>query len=72
MNSQDQEYLDKLTVKTTASETFTGQESRRLARLIYRRFGNDRAVALLAWRRLLENNCSQSAFERLLGLNEMF
>lgn len=42
-------------IHTTAREWFTLDESRALARLVYKRFGNDPDVATAAWRRLLES-----------------
>lgn len=53
-------------ITTTAGEPFTEHESRALARLVYKRWGNDLAAAAVAWRRLLQNNCSDEAFRRLV------
>lgn len=53
-------------ITTTAGETFTGGEATEMARLILRRWGNDMAAAASAWRRLMQNNCTDAAFEQLV------
>lgn len=49
-------------IYTVANEPFTYEEHCQLAALIYKRFGWDDASAACAWRRLLENNCSDYDF----------
>ena len=58
--------MTDLNVITTKGERFTEAENFKLAKLIYKRFGNDLIEATAAWNRLLENNCSQSDFLRLV------
>jgi len=58
---------DNTTVTTTAGESFTGEDSKQLARLIYRRLGRDMHVAANAWRRMLQNDCSDEQFSVLVG-----
>lgn len=41
-----------------------------LARLIYERWGNDLPAAAVAWRRLYQNNCSDSEFKKLVDGSE--
>jgi hypothetical protein len=53
-------------IHTTANERFTAAESRELARLILKRWGNDLPAAACAWRRLMQNNCSDAAFQRIV------
>ena len=54
-------------IRTTAGETFTKSESQEMARLIYKRFGKELSAAAAAWRRLLQNNCSDHQFASLLS-----
>ena len=54
------------TVKTVNGSVFTMEQSQQLANLIYQRFGFDIDAASNAWRRLLENNCSNHDFEKLI------
>ena len=56
-----------LSVTTTARETFTTEETRQMARLVYKRFGRDLAVATLAWRRMLQNSATESDFARMVA-----
>lgn len=56
----------KPTITTTAGESFTWEEHKSLARLVYKRFGRNLEAAAAAWRRLLENSCQVSDFARLL------
>ena len=51
---------------TTAGEIFTKKETVNLARLVFKRFGNDLDSATDAWQRLLQNNCSPVEFLELL------
>jgi hypothetical protein len=57
-------------VTTTADEVFTVKDTVRLAALIYKRFGYDAKSATAAWRRLHENNCSESDFVCIAKLAE--
>jgi len=57
--------IEKSPIVTTAGEEFTIRDSHVLAKLILKRFGNDIGSATLAWRRLLQNNCSEADFKRL-------
>lgn len=50
------------TITTTARETFTAEESQQLAALIHKRWGWDDAAAAVAWRRLMQNDCSDHDF----------
>jgi hypothetical protein len=56
-------------IHTTAKEIFSALESTQLARLIYKRFGRDIPAAADAWRRLLQNNCTDNQFIELLQLS---
>jgi len=58
--------LSNLTVTTTNGSKFTGEDSARLAFLIYRRFGCHLEGACEAWRRMLQNDCPLSAFADLV------
>lgn len=58
--------LDKLTVTTTSGDTFTGKDHAKLAQLIYARFGRDLSAATAAWRRMLQNSCTEADFEALV------
>lgn len=62
------EWLDNLWVHTTDGTTFTGQQHRELAKLIYARFGHSLRAAASAWRALLQNDCSEREFARIAGL----
>lgn len=55
-----------MTITTTAGEKFTRAESVQMAQLVYKRFGRDLAAATAAWNRLLQNNCTATAFAILL------
>lgn len=55
------------TAITTNGNRFSDDDHRLLAMLIFRRFGENLNIAASAWRRLLQNNCSDSDFQRLLG-----
>lgn len=57
--------MDNLDVTTTDGATFSTEDSRELARLVLRRWGGDMAAAAVAWRRLMQNNCSDDSFRRL-------
>lgn len=58
-------YLHKLDVTTTNGQTFSGADHARMAALIFRRFGEDTAVACAAWRRLLGNSTTEADFAAL-------
>lgn len=66
-NSDTDLRLSKPTITTTAGESFTWEEHKALARLVYKRFGRNLDAACLAWRRLLENSCPISDFADLVG-----
>ena len=53
-------------VVTTKGETFSHIESCRMAYLIWKRFGKNKRSAAAAWRRMLENNCSDEQFMGLV------
>jgi hypothetical protein len=53
-------------VRTTAGETFTSDEHKQLARLVFKRFGNDRTAATIAWRRLFQNSTTEWDFQKLI------
>jgi len=57
--------MDK-TVTTTAGKKFTETDHVALARLVYRRFGNDLGAATRAWQRMLQNSCSEADFNAML------
>ena len=52
---------------TTAGHPFTWGEHVLLARMIYKRFGNDANAAAAAWRRMLGNNATVAEFMRLVN-----
>ncbi len=56
-----------LSVRTTAGETFSDAETRALAKLVYKRFGNELSVATAAWRRMLQNSTDERGFEKLIA-----
>ena len=58
---------DRSPITTTNGETFTYADHCDLAVLIYRRFGRDIDVALKAWHRLMENNCTWQAYMALVS-----
>lgn len=45
-------------ITTTAKEIFYGDESCRMAALIYKRFGNNLELATKKWREMLQNSTS--------------
>lgn len=47
---------------TTADEVFTDKEHQLLAAFVYKRFGWDPAAAAAAWRRMMQNDCSDQQF----------
>lgn len=53
-------------VQTTAGETFSADEHKKLARLVFKRWGNDLAAATVAWRRLFQNCTNEAQFEALI------
>ena len=53
-------------IKTISGATFSEKQSQALAHLIFLRFGRNKFDATLAWRRLLDNNCSVSSFMKLV------
>ena len=57
-----------LSVTTTAGEKFTEADSRKLATLIFKRFGREIVSATAAWNRMLQNNCNTRQFEALVDL----
>lgn len=57
-------------IKTTYGETFNHNDSADMAYMIYRRFGRNIEAAHSAWRRLLQNNCELSQFEKLVTLGQ--
>jgi len=57
---------DDRTITTTAGEPFTHEESCELARIIYKRWGRDPKAAAVAWRRLLQNSCTDIQFMALV------
>ena len=54
--------LHNLSVRTTSGEVFSGQESAKMASLIYRRFGKNLPLAAFKWRQMLGNNVSNEDF----------
>lgn len=56
-------------VTTTAGETFSYEESCQLAGLIFKRFGRDIAAAAAAWRRLLQNSCTDEQFQEMVDFD---
>ena len=58
-------------VKTTSGENFTDRESALMAFMVYKRFGRNAIDAVIAWRRLLQNNCPDYAFWTLVEAGEI-
>lgn len=54
-------------ITTTSGKTFTHAEHQELARLIYKRFGENLSAATAAWRRLLQNDTTEGEFADLMG-----
>ena len=52
---------------TTSGHPFTWAEHVMLARLIYKRFGNDANAAAGAWRRMLQNSATVGDLMRLVN-----
>lgn len=57
-------------ITTTNGKPFTHVESVDMARLVFKRFGDDPEAAAAAWRRLLENGCPVADFMALVEYNE--
>ena len=57
-------------VTTTAGEKFDYRQFSQLAHLVYKRFGNNLASATAAWRRMLENDATESDFQEMLGMKD--
>lgn len=55
-----------MTVTTTDGSVFTKLESVAMARLVFKRFGHNLSDATDAWRRLLQNDCTESDFMDLV------
>ncbi len=55
-------------ITTTNGETFTLDEHRDLARLVFKRFGRNCDAAAKAWRRLMENSTSVGEFMDLINV----
>jgi hypothetical protein len=47
-------------------DEFTQDDAAELAQLVFRRFRCDQQAATEAWRRLMQNNCSEEAFMSLV------
>jgi hypothetical protein len=60
---------DQATITTTIGTAFDIEDTQLLAMLILNRFGNDYSNAAKAWRRLLQNSCSENDFRILAGEN---
>lgn len=58
--------LSRYNVTTTNGEVFTGEQSAKLAFLVYVRFGRNLGSAHSAWKRMLQNNCSLMHFSELV------
>lgn len=54
-------------IGTTNGMPFTTDESKLLAMLVFKRFGNDPQSATAAWRRLLQNNSGEGDFKQMIG-----
>lgn len=54
-------------ITTTARQEFTDNDHRQLALLVCRRFGWDLEGATAAWRRMLQNSCTEEQFLELVG-----
>lgn len=55
-----------MTIRTTNGEVFSDAEQRALARLVFKRFGKDKAAFSAAWRRMLQNNAEDHEIAKLL------
>jgi len=58
-------------ITTTSKETFTHGHACDLAWMIYLRFGRDMPSAAAAWRRLLQNNCTDAQFADLVEHSDL-
>lgn len=54
-------------ITTTCGEKFTEKDHARLAWLIHLRFGRDVEAGAAAWRRMLQNSCSNAQYEDLVN-----
>lgn len=56
-----------MSITTTCGERFTREDSAQLAYMIHVRFGRVIAVSAAAWRRMLQNNCTDAQFAELVN-----
>jgi len=56
-------------ITTTSGKKFDGTDHRALARLMFKRFGEDKEAFCAAWRRMLQNNAPDSDILYLLRLD---
>ena len=59
--------MDIKDTKTTDGEIFTYQEACEMARLVFKRFGNQPGAASTAWNRMMEINIKPWEFMRLVN-----
>jgi hypothetical protein len=53
-------------ITTVCGEKFNYEDSCDMAFMIYRRFGREMEDAHIAWKRLLQNSCEFSQFEKMV------
>jgi len=53
-------------ITTTNGESFSLDEHKKLARLVYKRWGRDLEAATVAWRRLFQNSTTTDQFQELI------
>ena len=69
MAGSEEEKVGSIT--TATGERFTGNDSCNLAWLIYSRWGRDIPAAASAYRRLMQNSCSDTALAEMVRLSPM-
>jgi hypothetical protein len=57
------------TITTTSGKRFDSEDHRALARLMFKRFGEDKEAFCAAWRRMLQNNAEDREILHLLKMS---
>lgn len=53
-------------INTSDGDVFSEEDTRDLAKLVYKRFGKNLGDATNAWKRMLGNNCSERDFGKMV------
>lgn len=54
------------TITTTNGEIFSYDDHCRMAVMVHIRFGRSITLSVAAWRRMMQNDCSQGGFEAMV------